>query len=121
MKYEKIDECNRALIENIRETMRQKNKKQVHIAAKLQLQRQTVNKMLNGSRTITAIELKQIADFLEVSADELLAVPQRDQEMEILSRFAGYAGTPEAAKQIMAVGTIINLYCDSDRKENKTE
>ncbi len=110
MNQEKTYESNRVLIENIRDAMRRKNKKQVHIARRLQLQRQTVHKMLNGSRTITAIELKEIADFLEVSTDALLAMPQQKQEKEILRRIAKYAETPEAEKQIQAVETIIDLY-----------
>lgn len=113
----KTEENSRALIENIRDTMRRKNKKQVHIARRLQLQRQTVHKMLNGSRTITAIELKEIADFLEVSADALLAVPQREEEKDILQSLAEQAATLEAAEQIQAVDTIIDLYLGQWEKE----
>lgn len=119
MNQEKTDERSRVLIENIRDAMRRKNKKQVHIARRLQLQRQTVHKMLNGSRTITAIELKEIADFLEVSADDLLAMPQQNQEKEILQKLAKYAETPEAGKQIQAVETIIELYLGQWEKGEK--
>lgn len=121
MNQEKTDESSRALIENIRDAMRRKNKKQVHIARRLQLQRQTVHKMLNGSRTITAIELKEIADFLEVTTDELLAMPQQNQEKEVLRKIAKYAETSEAEKQIRAVETIIELYLGQWEKGEKTE
>ena len=48
---------------NINRYLEMNHKKQVELAEHLNLSRQIVNKMLNGTRTINAVELRQIAVF----------------------------------------------------------
>ena len=54
-------DMNMTIAGNILALLKKQNKKQTDLAEALNTNRQTVNKMLNGSRMINAIELKQIA------------------------------------------------------------
>lgn len=101
---------NEALIRNIRNVMQQRGKRQVHIAQRLEVQRQTVHKMLNGTRMITAVELKEIADFLEVSADTLLELPDTMRGEDVFEKIIRGAGNEEAKEELRAVKRLIDLY-----------
>ena len=67
-------DVNSMIAANIVTILKQQNKKQIDLADALQTNKQTISKMLNGSRMINAVELKHIAEFLGVKMEELTKV-----------------------------------------------
>lgn len=63
---------NEVIATNISNLLSQTKRKQQDLATALKMPKQTVNKMLNGARMISASELCQIARFLNVSMDALV-------------------------------------------------
>ena len=57
-----MTDMNTVIANNINRYLEMNHKKQVELAEHLNLSRQIVNKMLNGTRTINAVELRQIAE-----------------------------------------------------------
>lgn len=56
----------------ILEELNQKNLKQEDLANKLDISNQEMNKILNGEKYITIVEIRNIADILNVEANALL-------------------------------------------------
>ena len=64
-------DVNSMIAANIVAILKKQNRKQIDLAGALQTNKQTISKMLNGSRMINAIELKRIAEFLGVKMEAL--------------------------------------------------
>lgn len=67
---------NEIISNNIINIMKQSGKKQIDLAGYLGVSKQIVSKMLSGARIINAIELQKIAEFLSVSMESLVKVPE---------------------------------------------
>ena len=63
---------NEIIAMNISNLLSQKKKKQQDLADALDIPKQTISKMLNGARMISALELSKIANYLNVSMDSLV-------------------------------------------------
>ncbi len=110
---------NTIIINNILELLREQNKKQIRLAEYLGTNKQTVNKMLNGSRIINAVELRKIADFLNTSMEELTTVPQNYEDVDVFRVFMGKVGTAEAKQALNDIDKVIDLILFHDMvKEN---
>lgn len=82
-------DMNLVIANNILMRLKEQNKKQVDPADGIGISKQTVNKMLNGSRTINAIELRKIAEYLGVTMDALAKLPEVPQETNIIHAIHG--------------------------------
>ena len=89
---------NMLIANNILDVLKSKGKKQMELADGIGVSKQTMSKMLNGGRSINAIELKQIADFLGISMDSLVRVPEKQVTQDVIHTFMGRVET-EAAKE----------------------
>lgn len=89
-------DMNMTIANNILAILKQQNKKQIDLAEALKTNKQTVNKMLNGSRMINAIELKQIADFLGVKMEELTKIQAKAVDTDIVHAFMGKMSSEQA-------------------------
>lgn len=58
---------------------------------------------------ITAGELKQIAEFLCTSMEELASIPENYEEMNVFHAFMGQVKTKEAQQSIQDIDTMIDL------------
>lgn len=72
------------LMTNIKSYLTQTQQKQTDLASHLDVQRQTVNKMLSGTRTITAVEFKKIAEFFGISMEKLFEDPEISTSKDVL-------------------------------------
>lgn len=63
-----------SVAENVRLAMRRKRKTQADMAVVLGFTRQAVSRRLTGQTDFSVTELQRIADFLEVSAADLIEV-----------------------------------------------
>ena len=87
---------NEIISNNIINIMKQSGKKQIDLAGYLGVSKQIVSKMLSGARIINAIELQKIAEFLSVSMESLVKVPEVIPETNAVKAFMGKVESQEA-------------------------
>lgn len=63
---------NEVIAMNISNLLKSSRKKQQDLADALNMPKQTISKMLNGARMISAPELSKIANYFSVSMDSLV-------------------------------------------------
>jgi len=102
-------DMNAMIASNILTILKQQNKKQVDIAEALKTNKQTISKMLNGTRMINAIELKQIADFLGVTMEELTKIQGNTNETDIVHVFMGKVESEEARNTLEIADTLSDM------------
>ena len=89
-------DMNMVIAGNIHAVLKQQNKRQTELAEALKTNKQTISKMLNGSRMIHAIELKQIADFLGVKMERLTRCQENTVDTDIVHAFMGKVDSEQA-------------------------
>ena len=89
LEVNKMMNINLIIANNIVAKMEEKRKKQIDLANEMNLPKQTISKMLNGSRMINAGELVQIAKVLDVEIVELTALPTMKQGDNAIRAFMG--------------------------------
>lgn len=104
------------LLTNIKTYLTQTRQKQSALAAHMNLKRQTVSKMLSGTRTITAVEFKQIADFLGVPMEKLLENPASSSPKDVIDTFVSRMNTVNEKQAILLADELINMLL---RQRNK--
>lgn len=95
-------DMNMVIADNIMNCLKKQNIKQTDMVDGIGTTKQTVNKMLNGSRMINAIELKRIADFLGIKMEELTKMPKAVQEENVVHAFMGRVASQQA-KDALAI------------------
>ena len=95
-------DMNTVIAGNILSLLKKQNKKQTDLANALRTNKQTVNKMLNGTRMINAVELKSIAEYLGVKMEELTKIPSIHADTNIVHVFMGKLQS-EQAKQARVI------------------
>ena len=112
-------DMNAVIANNVTLHLEKQHKKQVELAEYLKVSRQTVSKMLSGTRIISAGELRKIADFLCTGMEALTTIPQDYEETDVIRVFMGKAGTEEARQAIRDIDRIIEMILFHDKvREN---
>lgn len=112
-------DMNVVIANNVMMYLDKQHKKQVELAEYLEVSRQTVSKMLSGIRTVSAGELKKIAEFFCTSMEELTAIPQNYEETDVFRVFMGKVGTEQAQQSIRDIDKLIELILFHDKvREN---
>ena len=102
-------DINIAIANNILDCLRTKGKKQTDLAEGIGVSKQTMSKMLNGGRIINAVELKRIADYLHVSMESLMRLPDLNQESDTIHTFMGKVETEPAREAIKIADQVSDL------------
>ena len=77
--------------------------------------------MLNGSRMINAIELKQIAEFLGVKMEELTKVRENTTDIDIVHAFMGKVDSEQAKEALQIADRLSDMILFHRKvKENGT-
>lgn len=63
--------------------LKKENKKQVDLAEGIGVSKQTMSKIMNGARAINAIELHKISEYLHVSMDSLMKMPEKPMDTNV--------------------------------------
>lgn len=114
-------DMNRIISNNIIHCLKKQNKKQTDMADGIGTTKQTVNKMLNGSRMINAVELRKIADFLGVRMDELTRIPDGFQEENVVHVFMGKVTSKQAKEALLIADKLSDMILFHRRvRENGT-
>lgn len=87
---------NDIICNSIMNIMKQNNKKYDELADYLGISKTMIGKLLSGSRVINAMELKKIAEFLNVSKESLVKIPQTASETNTVNSLIGKAHSKEA-------------------------
>lgn len=112
---------NEIISNNIMNIMKQNDKKQVDLAGYLGVSKQVASKMLSGARMINAVELQKIAEFLDVTMESLVKVPQVIQETNTVKAFMGKVESQEAKDGLAIADEIANLICFYARIHENTK
>lgn len=112
---------NEVISSNIVNIMKQNNKKQINLAEYLGVSKQTISKMLNGSRMINAVELQKIAEFLGVSMEKLVEISQMTSEINTVKAFMGRVESQEAKDGLAIADEIADLICFYARTHDNVE
>jgi transcriptional regulator with XRE-family HTH domain len=102
-------DMNMVIAENILYMLKRQNKKQTELADSIGTNKQTINKMLNGSRMINAIELKRIADFFGVKMEELTRIPKTPVESDIVHVFMGKVDSEQARTALKTADMLSDM------------
>lgn len=102
-------DMNAIIASNILRILKQQNKKQIDLADALHTNKQTVSKMLNGTRMINAIELKHIADFLSVKMEELTKIQRNTVDTDIAHAFMGKVESEQAENALKIADTLSDM------------
>lgn len=115
-------DMNMIIAGNILTLLKKQNKRQTDMAEALNTNKQTVNKMLNGSRMINAVELKKTADFLGVKMEELTKISGEAEDTNIVRAFMGKV-TSEQGKKALALADELSdmILFHKKVRENGTE
>ena len=88
---------------------KKENKKQVDLAEGIGVSKQTMSKIMNGARAINAIELHKISEYLHVSMDSLMKMPEKPMDTNVIHAFMGRVKTEEARKGIQLADELSNM------------
>jgi transcriptional regulator with XRE-family HTH domain len=102
---------NEIISNNIMNIMKQKGKKQIDLAGYLGVSKQIISKMLSGARVINAVELQKISEFLGVSMESLVKIPQVIPETNTVKAFMGRVESLEAKEGLKIADEIADMIC----------
>ena len=75
------------------------------------MSKQIISKMLSGARLINAIELQKISEFLSVSMESLVKVPEVLPETNAVKAFMGKVESREAKKGLQIADEFADIIC----------
>lgn len=93
----------------IQAELKKENKKQVDLAEGIGVSKQTMSKIMNGARAINAIELHKISEYLHVSMDSLMKMPEKPMDTNVIHAFMGRVKTEEARKGIQLADELSDM------------
>lgn len=102
-------DINMIIASNILGILKKQGKKQIDLADGIGVSKQTVSKMLNGDRTINAVELKRIADYLKVSMESIMQMPETPIATDAIHTFIGRVETNEARDALKVADEVSDM------------
>ncbi|OBR92669.1 anaerobic benzoate catabolism transcriptional regulator [Clostridium ragsdalei P11] len=95
---------------NILKILNEKDIKQTQLAEKLNISKQTLNKIIHGRRNISINEIKEICDALSVPMEKLTDEDSLNEEqMEPIKLFMGEVNSKEAKCGLMHAQNIMDM------------
>ena len=101
-----MTDMNLVIAKNILTNLQAKNKRQKDSAAYLGVSPQVMSKIMNAERTISAIELKKISDFLDVSLNDLMSNPKSEEGFDVSLAFMGKISS-EGGKKAVEIASLV--------------
>lgn len=102
---------NQAIGNNIRKHLKKIGKSPSDLAGYLGTTRLAVGNMLDGSQTVNAMELREIALFCKVSVADLVKVPKDGGGMDIVQSPIGKVYSDSARKGLETADRIADMIC----------
>ena len=101
-----MTDMNLVIAKNILTNLQAKKKRQKDLAAYLGVSPQVMSKIMNAERTISAIELKKISDFLDVSLNDLMSNPKSEEGFDVSLAFMGKISS-EGGKKAVEIASLV--------------
>ena len=102
-------DVNMIIANNIQAELEKRNIKPVDLAKEIGISKQTMNKMMDGIRTINAVELHKIAEYLHVSMDCLMKMPEKPIDTNVIQSLMARVKTKEARKGIQLADRLSDM------------
>ena len=102
---------NQMIGNNIRKHLKKIGKNPSDLAGYLGTTRLAVSNMLDGSRTVNAMELREIALFCKVPVADLVKTPRDGGEMDVMQPFIGKVYSDSARKGLETADRIADMIC----------
>ena len=102
-------DVNMIIANNIQAELKKENKKQVDLAKEIGVSKQTMSKIMNGTKAINAIELYKISEYLHVSTDSLTKMPEELADTNLICMFMERGETEEARKGIQLADELSDM------------
>ncbi len=102
-------DMNMMIANNIQSLLKKQNKKQIDLAEVLGKNKQTINKMMNGTRMINAIELKTISEYLGVKMEELTKMSSEYKDTDMVHAFMGNVKSSEAKRALKIADELSDM------------
>lgn len=102
-------DVNMIIANNIQAELKKENKKQVDLAEGIGISKQTMSKIMSGARTINAIELYKISEYLHGPTDSLMKMPEELADTNLICMFMERAKTEEARKGIQLADELSDM------------
>ena len=102
-------DVNMIIASNILFELQKQKIKQVGFSKGIGVSKQTMDKMMNGARVINAIELHKISEYLHVSMDSLLKMPEKPLDTNVMHAFIERIKTEEAQKGIQLADELSDM------------
>ena len=102
-------DINMMIADNILAILKKQGKKQMDLADGIGVSKQTMSKMLNGGRSINAIELKKIADYLKVSMESMMQMPEVPADTDVVHAFMGRVETREGIEALKVADEVSEM------------
>ena len=112
---------NGVIASNIVDNLRKSGKSQIDLAPHLGIFNQTISDMLDGSRTIKAEELQEIAGFLNVPMEELVRILKTTREVDVVQSFIDNGYSDSAREGLELADQLANLICFYARANENAE
>lgn len=94
---------------NIQKQLKKTERKQQELAAGIGVSAATMSKIMNGARTLSAAELQRISEYLHVSMDTLMRVPEMNTEPDIPHVFMGKVKTAEGIRAVKLANEVADM------------
>ena len=78
-------DINMIIANNIQNKLKKENKKQIDLAERICVSRQTMSKIMNGSRAINAVELQKVSAYLHVPMETLIKMPENSINANVIA------------------------------------
>lgn len=104
-----MPDVNMIIANNIQIELKKENKKQIDLAEGIGVSKQTMSKMMNGARAINAIELHKISEYLHVSMESLMRIPEKAMDTNVIHAFMRRTKTEEARKGIQLANKLSDM------------
>lgn len=93
-------DVNMIIVNNIQKELVTKNMSIIDLAYGINISIETINKIMNGSKTINANDLYKIVEFLNVSLETLMKVQEFPNGTNAVNTFIGRVKSKEAQRGI---------------------
>ena len=97
------------MIRQIQKNLKRMDKTQTDLANHLGVSKQTMSKMLSGTRIINASDLKKIADYFNVKIDDLFIKEKKNLETSGVYALMGKVDSEQAKEAIKMVDKISDM------------
>ena len=106
--------------ENIKLKLQEQNKKQTELANFLNVPRQTINKIINGKKTITADELNSIAQFFSCQLEDLVKLDDKN-ECSVKKLLMGEITNEKARNKIDLIIQLSSIIAQQQNNNRKND